>query len=192
MLILDQCLTDPAISFNDIYQIVDDPVFQPHHDIQIPQPDIGIDQNHALAQLRASPVPMFAVDVVFPTPPFPDVITITSLIYHPSASPAIILPYLRVSSRTVLLLLCQIFTQIFTCDRFELQMVIFDIRHLRIKRILSGILFLHDGTARPLIRNAHLHGLHRKRRHKAAAVASRACIDVSHTGSPARRYYLLR
>ena len=46
MLILDQCLTDPAISFNDIYQIVDDPVFQPHHDIQIPQPDIGIDQNH--------------------------------------------------------------------------------------------------------------------------------------------------
>ena len=32
----------------------------------------------------ASPAPMFAVEVVFPTPPFPDVITITLLILGPS------------------------------------------------------------------------------------------------------------
>ena len=64
-LILDQRLLETAVSLDDIHHIVDDPVFQPQNHIQIPKTDVCIDDHG---------------------PPFPDVITMTSLIVLPPIS----------------------------------------------------------------------------------------------------------
>ena len=51
-LILDQRLLDTAVALHHIHQIVDDPVFQPHDHIQIPEADVRVDQHDPLAHGR--------------------------------------------------------------------------------------------------------------------------------------------
>ena len=46
MSVTDQCLPDPTVSLHHVYQIIDNPVFKPHHHIQIPKTDICIDQHY--------------------------------------------------------------------------------------------------------------------------------------------------
>jgi hypothetical protein len=48
MLISDHRLPDPAASFNNVYQIINDPIFQTHDDIQIAQTNITINANNFL------------------------------------------------------------------------------------------------------------------------------------------------
>ncbi len=50
-LVLDHSLLCAALSLRHIHQIIDDPVFQPHHHIKVPKPDIRINQQYLLSQL---------------------------------------------------------------------------------------------------------------------------------------------
>ncbi len=50
-LVLDHGLLGTTFSFRHIHEIVDDPVFQSHYYIQIPQSDVRIDQQHLLSEL---------------------------------------------------------------------------------------------------------------------------------------------
>ena len=48
-LVLDQSLFNSALSFNHVYQIINNPVFQPHDHIQISQSDVCVDQYNTFA-----------------------------------------------------------------------------------------------------------------------------------------------
>ena len=55
----------------------------PHNNIQVSQRPISGINHYDFFPRTASPVPTFAEVVVFPTPPFPEVITMTSLMGEP-------------------------------------------------------------------------------------------------------------
>src|SRR5690606_9138125 len=44
-LVLYEGLLDPAVALDYVHEVVNDPVFEPHHYIEVSQADISIDQN---------------------------------------------------------------------------------------------------------------------------------------------------
>jgi nitrate reductase beta subunit len=50
--VADQRLRQLGVALDDVDEVVDDPAFSPHHEIEIAQADIEIDHNDPLAALR--------------------------------------------------------------------------------------------------------------------------------------------
>lgn len=74
--VTDQRLREFRDTLHHVDEVEHNTSFRPHDEIEIAQADVEID-NDDFFTCCASAAPSAAVDVVFPTPPFPDVTTKT-------------------------------------------------------------------------------------------------------------------
>ena len=75
-LVADQRLRQFGDALHDVDQVEHHAALGAHHQIEVAQADVEVDHRHA-SPVCASAAPSAAVDVVFPTPPLPDVTTRT-------------------------------------------------------------------------------------------------------------------